>query len=134
MPRDNLAGMRFGSLKVVKFSHRKEHSSMWECVCACGKTVVCKGYDIKALRKTNCGCGCKPPKQTVCLKIGQAVQFNPVTVCTGFKPEDSDCSFVQGKIVYINIPHKWFSVTYGDPIVRTSFKFSDVGKDVQICG
>lgn len=33
---------------------------------------------------------------------------------------------VKGKVVYVNEPHHWFSVAYGNGM-RTSFHFSEIG-------
>ena len=41
---------------------------------------------------------------------------------------------VTGKIVEVNYAHKWFSVEYGCPAMRTSFKFCDIGKEVIVYG
>lgn len=41
---------------------------------------------------------------------------------------------VTGKVVEVNYAHKWFSVEYGCPALRTSFKFSDIGKEVRVYG
>lgn len=138
MNRLELTGMRFGSLTVVKFSHiglyNNHKHTMWECVCDCGKTVIFRGNEIKRGKRTSCGCGRIVPKKVQEVKIGQTVQFDPFLTITGFASEDNKGSFVPGKVVYINKPHKWFSVEYGSPLMRTSFKFSEIGKEVQICG
>ena len=42
--------------------------------------------------------------------------------------------YTTGTVVFVNAKHKWFSVSYGDPKMRTSFKFCDIGKVVRICG
>ena len=39
-----------------------------------------------------------------------------------------------GEIVEVNYAHKWFSVEYGCPAMRTSFKFCDIGKEVRVYG
>ena len=41
---------------------------------------------------------------------------------------------VIGEVVEVNYAHKWFSVEYGEPKLRTSFKFCEIGKSVSICG
>lgn len=41
---------------------------------------------------------------------------------------------VTGKVVEVNYGHKWFSVEYGCPAMRTSFKFCDIGKEVRLYG
>ena len=41
---------------------------------------------------------------------------------------------IPGEVVEVNYTHKWFSVEYGCPAMRTSFKFCDIGKDVIVVG
>ena len=41
---------------------------------------------------------------------------------------------VIGEVVEVNYAHKWFSVEYGCPAMRTSFNFVDIGKEVKVCG
>lgn len=65
---------------------------------------------------------------------GAKVKFNPFKEITGFASEDTRGNVLTGTIVYVNKPHKWFSVEYGNPKMRTSFKFSQIGKDVFIGG
>ena len=43
-------------------------------------------------------------------------------------------NYVIGEVVEVNYKHKWFSVEYGNPKQRTSFKFCEVGKSVNIVG
>lgn len=41
---------------------------------------------------------------------------------------------VTGEVVEVNYKHQWFSVEYGCPAMRTSFKFCDIGKEVKVYG
>ena len=66
------------------------------------------------------------------VKLGQRVRFDPFAPICGMGVEEIR-EMVYGKIVYINEPHKWFSVKYGDHLL-TSFHFFDIGKEVTICG
>ena len=66
--------------------------------------------------------------------IDDEVEFDPFGEVTGFASEDIRGNLVAGKVVYVNYGHEWFSVEYGDPKMRTSFKFCDIGKAVKICG
>lgn len=62
--------------------------------------------------------------------VGQKVRFNPFATI-----KDSIAQFrvtVIGTVVWINEPHKWFLVQYGNN-QRTSFKFSEIGQNVHIC-
>lgn len=65
--------------------------------------------------------------------IGDKVYFDPFQ-----HDRVTDVSFlrrtVQGEVVEINYKHEWFSVEYGCPAMRTSFKFCDIGKDVTVVG
>ena len=66
------------------------------------------------------------------INIGQKVRFSP------FKGINSsgmsvDSTVTTGTVKYVNDKHRWFSVEYGDPKMRISFDFNDIGKDVKIC-
>ena len=67
------------------------------------------------------------------VEVGQKVRFDPFY---GLKGQDinsnSDC--VTGIVVAVYERNKWFSVEWGDPKQRTSFKFCDIGDGVTICG
>lgn len=41
---------------------------------------------------------------------------------------------VIGEVVEVNYAHKWFSVEYGCPAMRTSFHFWDIGTEVRVIG
>ena len=68
--------------------------------------------------------------------IGQKVRFYPFEKITGFGSDDNRGNYVTGTIVYVNEPHRWFSVEYSFHGVkqRTSFLFCQIGEDVTICG
>lgn len=52
----NLAGKTFGKLKVLRYvGRRKNYLSMWECRCACGRTIVAA---TGALQFATRSCGC----------------------------------------------------------------------------
>lgn len=65
--------------------------------------------------------------------VGDKVTFDPFAQMKGM-----DIGFcrkrVTGEIVEVNYAHKWFSVEYGCPAVRTSFRFCDIGKEVRVYG
>lgn len=42
--------------------------------------------------------------------------------------------YTTGTVVYVNAKHKWFSVEHGNPKMRSSFKFCEIGKVVTIIG
>ena len=65
--------------------------------------------------------------------VGQKVVFDPFWHIQNH----SDCYLrgrVTGEVVEVNYGHKWFSVEYGCPAMRTSFKFFDIGKEVRVYG
>ena len=68
------------------------------------------------------------------VKVGQKVRFDPLGFVTGYGAEALRGFTCKGTIVMVNEPHKWFSVEYGDPKMRTSFKFCDIGQKVTIIG
>ena len=68
------------------------------------------------------------------IQVGQKVRFDPYKNMKGFGVELVRGVKVTGTVVLINEHHKWFSVEYGNPKLRTSFKFSEIGSAVKICG
>ena len=66
------------------------------------------------------------------IQLGQKVKFDPFEEQTGFASSDCKGNYVTGTVVYVNERHKWFSVEFGDPKARTSFKFCDIGEEVKI--
>lgn len=67
------------------------------------------------------------------VEVGQKVKFDPFETITGFASEDNKGNIVTGTVVYVNEENKWFSVEYGYPKARTSFKFCDIGTAVKVC-
>jgi hypothetical protein len=65
--------------------------------------------------------------------VGDKVRFDPFEHGKG-----QDIGFyrqnIVGEVVEVNYKHKWFSVEYGCPAMRTSFKFCDIGSVVKVCG
>lgn len=138
MPKVDLVGRKFGKLTVVKFDHKdNSRSNCWECICDCGNTIVARGVFLKNGITTSCGCppsAAKPIKpEEVKIKVGQKVRFDPFQDITGFSSEMNRGNTVTGTVVYVNVPHKWFSVKYGDPQQRISFKFCEIGNKVYKC-
>lgn len=68
------------------------------------------------------------------VRIGTKVSFDPYRTLTGFGKEMVRGIKVTGTVVMINEDHKWFSVEYGNPKQRTSFKFCEIGSVVNVCG
>ena len=65
--------------------------------------------------------------------VGDKVLFDPFGCITGIDIRYSR-EEVTGEVVEVNEKHKWFSVEYGEPKMRTSFKFCDIGSVVRIVG
>jgi len=65
--------------------------------------------------------------------VGTKVIFNPYDGIKGVDIGDIRQN-VMGEVVDVNYAHKWFSVEYGCSAMRTSFKFCEIGKSVNICG
>lgn len=65
------------------------------------------------------------------ISVGQKVRFRPLAhiKCFGVVIKDDP---VIGTVVMVNKKHSWFSVEYGEPAMRTSFKFVDIGDRVHI--
>ena len=65
--------------------------------------------------------------------VGDKVRFDPFKLDrvtdVGYLRQN-----VPGEVVEVNYKHKWFSVEYGCPKLRTSFNFVDIGKDVTVVG
>lgn len=62
------------------------------------------------------------------VKVGMTARFDPYADMTGsFGQRDLIGEKITGTVVYINEPHHWFSVAYGNGL-RTSFHFCEIGK------
>ncbi len=68
------------------------------------------------------------------VQVGQRVRFDPYAFITGYGSELVRGNMITGTVVMVNEKHKWFSVEYGYPKSRTSFKFCDIGQRVKIVG
>ena len=64
---------------------------------------------------------------------GRKVLFDPFETATGYGIGDVR-GLVTGTIVKVYPEHKWFSVVYGNPKQRISFKFCDIGERVKFVG
>ena len=70
-------------------------------------------------------------KHTV--EVGQKVRFDPFETATGYGVEACR-GRVTGTVVDVYPEHKWFSVVFGKPQQRMSFKFCDIGERVKFVG
>lgn len=68
------------------------------------------------------------------VEVGQKVRFDPLHYACGRGVELVRGNTVTGTVVMVNEPHQWFSVEYGNPRQRISFKFADIGQVVNIVG
>ena len=68
------------------------------------------------------------------VEVGQKVRFDPFLCIMGYGADLCRGTIVTGTVVMVNEPHRWFSVEYGNPKARISFKFSDIGTAVKVCG
>lgn len=67
------------------------------------------------------------------IDVGQKVTFDPFADITGFSSELNRGKQTTGTVVLVNKQNKWFSAEYGKFKHRTSFKFSQIGTDVNLC-
>ena len=67
------------------------------------------------------------------VSVGQKVRFNPFGITIGLDVDELRYEF-EGTVVEIYPEHQWFSVVYGDPKQRISFKFCDIGERVMLLG
>lgn len=49
-------GEIFGRLKVIEFLYKKNGYKYWKCLCFCGKETVGWSSQLRAGRKSSCGC------------------------------------------------------------------------------
>lgn len=75
----------------------------------------------------------KEPKKKVKIAPGCKVRFDPFEGAFGYGIEACR-GRVTGTIVDVYPKHQWFSVVYGEPKQRFSFKFCDIGERVKIIG
>jgi len=66
------------------------------------------------------------------IEVGQKVRFKQCMECKGYAVEVIQKPVV-GTVAMVNEAHKWFSVEYGEPKMRTSFKFSEEGVSFTVC-
>lgn len=67
------------------------------------------------------------------IKLGQKVRFDPFKGLHMNGVVDVN-KIVNGVVVYVSEAHKWFGVEYtdGENTWKTSFKFDDIGDNVEI--
>jgi len=55
-PRLDLKGKKFNKLIVLEFSHYKNRSAYWDCLCDCGNKKKLRGDRVKKGEVKSCGC------------------------------------------------------------------------------
>lgn len=67
------------------------------------------------------------------IKVGQKVLIDPFKDTRTYGLSGSRCLQV-GDVVYVNKPHRWFGVEYGEEGIRQriSYKFFDIDEAVKI--
>lgn len=53
---EDLAGTRFGRLRVLSFATRRAGNNYWSCECDCGAVVKVGAANLKSARTMSCGC------------------------------------------------------------------------------
>lgn len=78
--RTDLTGLRFGRLTVLRFDHYKasSHTSIWRCVCDCGKETVASTANLKSGHTTSCGCALLAAQQAPEIRV-EALKKSPLT-------------------------------------------------------
>lgn len=66
------------------------------------------------------------------IEVGQKVRLEPLKELTGFATKMNRKEAQIGTVIYVNRRHRWFLVEYLDRKLRTSFKFSQIGQDVEL--
>lgn len=84
---NDLTGKVFGRLTVLKRIGYKEtgHTSMWECVCACGNKTTASSNDLKRGNVTSCGCYRKETTHNRSYKHGVGNESRLFRIWSGIK-------------------------------------------------
>lgn len=53
---EDLTGKIFSRLTVIDYAGTKGGSTMWRCVCSCGKEIVTRSSHLKSGKSKSCGC------------------------------------------------------------------------------
>lgn len=52
----NIAGDRYGSLRVVSYAFSRNNSSFWNCICDCGNATIVSSHNLRSGNTKTCGC------------------------------------------------------------------------------
>lgn len=69
---EDLSGQAFGRLTVVQFEGKQGKHLTWKCKCACGKTSIVLGINLKSGHTSSCGCLREEMRPTLTLTHGMA--------------------------------------------------------------
>lgn len=65
------------------------------------------------------------------INVNQKVRIKPFAHMLKTGATDAELEMeLEGVVKYVNAPHHWFSVEYGDHHHRVSYNFCDIGKRV----
>lgn len=77
-PRLNIAGLRFGRLLTISFSHVDKHGNAhWRCQCDCGNKLTVSGEDLRDSHTQSCGCLHRDRTRQALTTHGHAPTGNP---------------------------------------------------------
>ena len=52
----DIAGEKYGSLTVIKYSHTEKNKAYWLCKCDCGNEIIVNGVSLRNGNTKTCGC------------------------------------------------------------------------------
>lgn len=78
---NNLEGMKFGNLEVIKcLDEEKSGKSLWECQCDCGKMIKVRTDSLTSGRTISCGCSKSQPDKIKLMVAGLKITDHTSTV------------------------------------------------------
>ena len=65
------------------------------------------------------------------INVNQKVRIKPFAHMLKTGANEAELEWeVEGTVKYVNAPHRWFSVEYGEYGQRIAYNFCDIGKSV----
>lgn len=82
MKKEDLTGMAFGKLTVIKmlYNYNNSHTTKCLCKCECGNECIRIAYDLKRSTSSSCGCGKKEYVRKSCGKEINGMKFGRLSV------------------------------------------------------
>jgi len=82
LKKEDLTGMKFGKLTVVKmlYNYNNTHKTKCLCKCECGNECIRTAYDLKHSKLSSCGCGKKEYIRNTCGKEIDGMKFGRLLV------------------------------------------------------